>query len=148
MRSSAADLLRISLPLFVIFSADQSRFFGSTLSIQRRRSGPDRGARRILWNQCWRGAWGGQRSKRVHKAGACKTIHDLHALAASIRADRELAILRYRMVAIRGHTWRICVNWRRKRRQRSAVHRAKRINDGVPFTLSLLCGEQKRQNRD
>ena len=52
------------------------------------------------------------------------------------------------MVAIRGHTWRICVNWRRKRRQRSAVHRAKRINDGVPFTLSLLSGEQNRQNRD
>ena len=60
----------------------------------------------------------------------------------------RIGILRYRMVAIRGHTWRICVNWRRKRRQRSAVHRAKRINDGVPFTLSLLCGEQKRQNRD
>ena len=38
---------------------------------------------------------------------------------------------RYRMVAIRGHTWRICMSWRTKRGQRSAVHGAKCINDGV-----------------
>jgi hypothetical protein len=38
---------------------------------------------------------------------------------------------RYRMVAIRGHIWRICMSWRTKRGQRSAVHGAKCINDRV-----------------
>src|SRR4029450_11098527 len=38
---------------------------------------------------------------------------------------------RCRMVAIRGHTWRICMRWRTKRGQRSGVHGAKCTNDGV-----------------
>ena len=38
---------------------------------------------------------------------------------------------RCRMVAIRGHIWRICMSWRTKRGQRSAVHGAKCINDRV-----------------
>src|SRR4029453_8078087 len=51
-----------------------------------------------------------------------------------------------RIVASREHTWRISMSWRTKRGQRSGVHGAKSINDGVPFTLSLWCGEQKRQD--
>ena len=38
----------------------------------------------------------GKEAKRVHKAGARKTVHDLHTLAACTRSQRDLAILRNR----------------------------------------------------
>src|SRR5437762_3161607 len=55
---------------------------------------------------------------------------------------------RYRMVAIRGHIWRICMSWRTKRGQRSAVHGAKCINDRVRSLCHCRVESRRQQPVD